>query len=62
MEIDREVLHLPHSEALEEYFAASPLRRRWQQDGRWERLVQYIVSGGERFTTRSHVLVKARKI
>ena len=62
MEIEREVLHLPHLAALEEYFAASPLRRRWQQDGRWERLVQYIGSGGEQCTTRSHVLVKARKI
>jgi SAM-dependent methyltransferase len=61
IEIDREVLHLPHVEALEEYFAISPLRQHWQQDGRWECLVQYIVSGGDRLTTRSHVLVKARK-
>jgi SAM-dependent methyltransferase len=62
MEIEREVLHLPHLAALEVYGADSPLQRRWQQDGRWARLVQYIASGGERFTTRSHVLVKARKI
>jgi SAM-dependent methyltransferase len=62
MEIDREVLHLPHIAALEEYFAASPLQQRWQQDGRWAHLVQYIRSGGRQLTTRSHVLVKARKI
>jgi SAM-dependent methyltransferase len=61
MELDREVLHLQHAEDLKRYFAGSPLRQRWQQDGRWEGLVQYLSQGGDRLTTRSHVLVKARK-
>jgi SAM-dependent methyltransferase len=61
LELDREVLHLRHAEDLERYFAGSPLRQRWLQDGRWQGLVQYLNSGGDRLTTRSHVLVKARK-
>jgi hypothetical protein len=61
MELDREVLHFRHAGDLERYFAGSPLRQRWQQDGRWEGLVQYLSQGGDRLTTRSHVLVKARK-
>jgi SAM-dependent methyltransferase len=61
MELDREVLHLRHADDLEHYFAGSLLRQRWQQDGRWEGLVQYLSHGGDRLTTRSHVLVKARK-
>jgi ribosomal protein L11 methylase PrmA len=62
MEIDTEVLHIQRLEDLEQYFADSPIRARWQRDGRWKRLVQHIASGGERFTVRSHLLVKARKI
>jgi SAM-dependent methyltransferase len=62
MEIDQEVLHLQQVAALEHYFITSPLRQRWQQDGRWEHLVRYIAQGGDRLTIRSHVLVKARKI
>jgi SAM-dependent methyltransferase len=62
MEIDREVLHLQRVADLEQYFIMSPLRQRWQQDGRWEHLVRYIAQGGDRLTIRSHVLVKARKI
>jgi hypothetical protein len=61
MELDREVLHFQHAEDVERYFAGSPLRQRWQQDGRWEGLVQYLSQGGDRLTTRSHVLVRARK-
>ena len=61
MEIDREVLHLQQVTDLEQYFIMSPLRQRWQQDGRWEHLVRYITQGGDRLTVRSHVLVKARK-
>jgi SAM-dependent methyltransferase len=62
MELDREVLHFRSLEHLEQYFAGNPLRQRWQQDGRWEGLVHYFTHGGDRLTTRSHVLVKARKI
>lgn len=61
MEIDREVLHLQQVADLWQYFTTSPLRQRWQQDGRWEHLVRYITQGGDRLTIRSHVLVKARK-
>ena len=61
MEIDTEVLHFRGAEDLESYFAESPLPRRWQQNGRWDRLMQYIAAGGERLTIRSHLLVKARK-
>jgi SAM-dependent methyltransferase len=61
MEIDREVLHLQQVADLEQYFIMNPLRQRWQQDGRWERLVRYITQGGDRLTVRSNVLVKARK-
>jgi SAM-dependent methyltransferase len=61
MEIDREVWHWQQVADLEHYFMTSPLRQRWQQDGRWAHLVQYISQGGDRLTMRSHVLVKARK-
>jgi ubiquinone/menaquinone biosynthesis C-methylase UbiE len=62
MEIDREVLHVQRVADLEQYFIMSPLRQRWQQDGRWEHLVRYIAQGGDRLTIRNHVLVKARKL
>jgi ubiquinone/menaquinone biosynthesis C-methylase UbiE len=62
MEMDREVLHLQQVADLEHYFMMSPLRQRWQQDGRWEHLVRYIAQGGDWLTTRSQVLVKARKM
>jgi SAM-dependent methyltransferase len=62
MEIDREVLHLQRVADLAQYFIMSPLRQRWQQDGRWEHLVRYIAQGSDRLTIRSHMLVKARKI
>ncbi len=61
LELDTEVVHFRGVADLEAYFAASSLRQCWQQDGRWQRLVHHIATGGERFTNRSHVLVKARK-
>ncbi|GIX49509.1 MAG: hypothetical protein KatS3mg131_3720 [Candidatus Tectimicrobiota bacterium] len=61
MELDSEVVHFARPEDLDLYFATSPLRQRWQQDGRWQRLVAHLARGGECFTARSHLLVKARK-
>ncbi len=40
--------------------AAAGLRDKWQADGRWQRYVQFLETGG-RTLTRSHLIVKAHR-
>lgn len=62
IECHSRVLHFQTVADLERYFAGHSLRAQWQQDGRWEHLIQHIANGGERLTMHSHLVVKARNM
>ncbi len=59
--LEKEIIKFSSKGDLEEYLAGSFLLPRWIRDGRWDNLMRYIQGGGREFTTRSHLLVKARK-
>jgi SAM-dependent methyltransferase len=59
LEVDREVRRFGSVE--EGLAAAVGLEDRWKADGRWHRYIAFLESGG-RTLTRSHLLVKARRL
>jgi len=59
LEVEREVRRF---DSVEEGLAAAVgLEDRWKADGRWFRYIAFLESGG-RTLTRSHLLVKARRV
>ena len=59
LEVEREVQHFTSVE--EALAAAIGLQERWRADGRWFNYVKFLEEGG-RTLTRSHLVVKARRI
>lgn len=59
LEVEREVREF---QSVEEGLAAAVgLEERWKADGRWCRYVEFLEAGG-RTLTRSHLIVKARRL
>ena len=61
LSIDREVLQFSTISELETCFSKSPLRPKWEKDGRWMGLMRYFDEGGRTITSKSHMIVKAVK-
>ena len=58
MEVEQETCQF---ETIEETLAhVTPLRAKWEADGRWQRYVEFI-ERGDRTLTRSHLIAKARR-
>ena len=60
--IEREIIDFKRREDIDVYFEGSTLKKRWQKDGRWDGLLQYLNAGGLKFTTKSRLIVKGRKV
>lgn len=56
--VDRQIARFGSME--EGLAAAAGLRDKWKADGRWQRYVEFLETGG-RTLTRSHLIVKARR-
>jgi len=59
LEVEREVQHFGSVE--EALAAAIGLEERWRSDGRWFNYLKFLEQGG-RTLTRSHLVVKARRV
>ncbi len=61
MDVEREVVTFADEKAVEEFYAHSKLRQRWEREGRWATLMDYVRGGGRTITVTSRLIVRAQK-